>query len=105
MDALEAYLPSYLLDKSQWIVAVVALVFSVAVTRGARLYKTWQREAPVNFSVDRPQELTSEWQGKEWSSVVDGKEILAAQVKGVGEPTISLSRVLGLRLADNNKLS
>lgn len=91
MDALQAYLPSYIMDKTQWIVTVVALVFSVIVTRLARLYQHSQREAAVNFSVDRPQELDNAWQGKGWDSVVDGKGILAAQVKGVSETYLSIS--------------
>jgi hypothetical protein len=84
MDALEAYLPAYALDKTQWIVAVIVLVFSFVVTRLIRASKLSQREAAINYFIDQPQELTSEWQGKGWDSVVDAKEILAAQVKGVG---------------------
>lgn len=90
MDALQAYLPSFILDKAQWIVAAVAIVFSVVVTRLARLYQLSQREAAVNFSIDRPQELSSEWQGKQWDTVVDGKEILVAQVKGVSDAKFPL---------------
>ena len=83
MDGLLAYLPSYALDKTQWLVALLAVLFTAFAARLVRQFVLSEREAPLNYHVERPQELASDWKGKEWGAVGDGKEILAAQLKGV----------------------